>query len=141
MNIAIVGSRGYPRLDLVRAHVGRLWALSQSRGPDITIISGTAPRFPDDLTRDERGVDEEAIRWSIHCGLSTQVLAADWDSYGKRAGPLRNSSIVHASHLIIAFWDLKSPGTRDTISKARSAHKPLIIFDPDGSRVTRVART
>ena len=40
----------------------------------------------------------------------------------------RNQQIVDASDFIIAFWDGKSRGTKDTINKAAKAKKPVIII-------------
>ena len=34
--------------------------------------------------------------------------------YGKRAGILRNRDIVDAADIVVAFWDGKSPGTKNS---------------------------
>lgn len=55
------------------------------------------------------------------------VFKADWDAHGRAAGPIRNTQIVTYCHKVIAFWDFKSKGTRDTINKAVKADKILAI--------------
>jgi hypothetical protein len=64
--------------------------------------------------------------------LDPLVFLPDWGKYGKRAGLLRNSDIVAASEVILAFWDGSSTGTLDTITKARGYGKKLLVIGPDG---------
>jgi hypothetical protein len=44
------------------------------------------------------------------------------------AGYIRNGYIVNNSDVIVAFWNGKSNGTADTITKARKAGKPVGII-------------
>lgn len=112
--IAIVGSRDYPDLPSVRAFVRSL--------PDnAVIVSGGA-----------RGVDQEAERAAKARGLRTMIFPADWRTYGRRAGYVRNEQIVDNADEIVAFWNSKSPGTADTIRKAQAAGKPARIFRAGG---------
>ena len=66
---------------------------------------------------------------------------ADWERYSKPAatkrysnpaGMIRNGEIVRLSDEVIAFWDGKSSGTRDTIQKAKAAGKSVRVFQPSG---------
>jgi hypothetical protein len=108
--VAIVGSRDYPDLSRVRTYVAGL--------PDDTvIISGGA-----------RGVDREAERAARTRGLRTLIFPADWTTYGKRAGYVRNQTIVDHADDVVAFWDGRSPGTADTIRKAQQAGLSVRIF-------------
>jgi hypothetical protein len=50
------------------------------------------------------------------------------------AGLKRNTDIVNASDIILAFWDGQSRGTKDTITKATKAQKPLFIFPAENPR-------
>jgi len=52
----------------------------------------------------------------------------DWDKYRKSAGFIRNQQIIDACTFVLAFWDGKSKGTKDTIDKARKAKKPTFII-------------
>lgn len=113
MKIAIVGSRDYPRLDLVNAYVKTLPA-------GTVVVSGGA-----------RGVDQAAETAARQCGLEVISFKADWNRWGKAAGIMRNGDIVRAAEQVVAFW-VGSKGTLDTINKALAAKKSVIIFDAKG---------
>lgn len=108
--IAIVGSRDYPLMDSIDLFV-------QSLPPDTIVVSG-----------DARGVDREAARAARRRGLRTMVFPADWATYGRRAGMVRNEQIVDHADQVVAFWDGQSPGTADTIRKARRKGLLIRIF-------------
>jgi hypothetical protein len=128
--IAIVGSRDYPRLDLVRLYVRRL-------PPNTTVISGT--RADDELEDDKiKDVDCCAIREAEKCGLGVQVFPAAWrvnGVYDHGAGVKRNTLIVEAADKVLAYWDGVSPGTADSIRKAKARGKTLAIIGPDGKKM------
>jgi hypothetical protein len=84
---------------------------------DITFISGRCS-----------GVDTAAERYAEEKGFKTLLFPAEWDKYGKAAGPIRNKKMVEAADIVIAFWDGRSRGTRSLIEFARKANKRLIIF-------------
>jgi len=117
MRIGIVGSRDYPLEHLVRRFV-RTLAL---KDPSVVILSGGAP-----------GVDTWAEDEADKCGLAKEIHPADWVHHGRRAGMLRNSTVVRVSNKIAAFWDLRSRGTRDVISKAERAGVPCKVVGPTG---------
>jgi hypothetical protein len=78
-------------------------------------------------------VDTWAAEAARARGLEILVFRADWKSHGKAAGVLRNTTIVEAADQIVAFWDGRSRGTKDTIAKAGVASKPVIVFWPKGA--------
>lgn len=107
--LAIVGSREFPDLDRVRR-------LSGDLPPNATIVSGGA-----------RGVDRLAAAAARRRGLRVIEYLAQWDRFGRRAGFLRNQQIVDRCDRMVAFWDGKSTGTHDAITRARAHHLPLVI--------------
>lgn len=111
--IAIVGSRDYPVMDAVNQFV-------QSLPADTVVVSGGA-----------RGVDREAARAAKRRGLRTLIFLADWNTYGRRAGMIRNEQIVDHADQVVAFWDGRSPGTANTIQRARRKGLPIRIVRPD----------
>ena len=111
--VAIVGSRDYPHRQRVYDYVAAL-------PYDTTVISGGAP-----------GVDSWAEDAARERGLRVSVKHADWDIYGRAAGPIRNTAIVAPADRVVAFWDGKSPGTADTIRKARDAGLPVEVIGLD----------
>jgi len=103
LKYAFVGSRDWHDAATVRRFIDAL-------APDATVISGGA-----------RGVDTIAVEYARERGLHTEVFEADWQAHGRSAGPLRNAEIVAAADVVVAFWDGKSAGTRDTIQRALAA--------------------
>lgn len=87
--------------------------------PDITlIISGGA-----------RGADAMADRYARDKKIKTMIFLAEWDKYGKGAGFIRNKDIVDNADKVIAFWDMKSPGTKNSIDYATKTNKPVLIIN------------
>lgn len=110
MKVAIVGSRDYPNRDAVREYVRNLPA-------DAVVVSGGAS-----------GVDSVAEDEASRCGLQTVIYLADWNKHGRAAGPIRNRMIVQEADRVVAFWDGRSRGTKNTIDTARSLGKPLEVY-------------
>lgn len=82
---------------------------------DITIVEGGA-----------RGTDFLAKTYATEKGYSLKEFPADWDKYGKAAGPMRNMEMVKFLEKMphkegIFFWDWKSRGTMDCLRKAEKA--------------------
>ena len=69
-----------------------------------------------------RGVDTIAERFCKLHGYPIKVFNADWATYGKRAGYLRNKQMAEyaaeTGGSLIAFWDGKSRGTKMMIELA-----------------------
>ncbi len=110
--VAIVGSREYPDLDGVRCFV-------QGLSPNAVVVSGGA-----------RGVDRCAAHAARARGLEVIEYLADWDRLGRRAGFVRNETIVKRCDSLVAFWDGASSGTRHSIALARRAGRPVEIRFP-----------
>lgn len=112
--IAVVGSRTFT--DRHRLYVALDGLTQDYRKDNVLIISGGA-----------RGADSLAEDWANESGVEIQVFEAEWDLYGKRAGMIRNSKIIALADIVLAFWDGTSKGTLDSINKARSAGKRVLI--------------
>src|ERR1019366_1779683 len=59
------------------------------------------------------GVDELAAIWAEAHNVPSTVFRADWDVFGKAAGPIRNRDMARYADALIAVWDGKSRGTRN----------------------------
>lgn len=114
LSVAVVGSRGFANKYLMG-----MWLTAHM--PAVHIISGGA-----------RGPDTWAIDWAQLTGVPYTIYPADWDRYGKRAGFLRNTTLVEKADWIVAFWDGKSRGTLDTIRKAHEAGKRVTVVFASG---------
>jgi hypothetical protein len=67
-----------------------------------------------------RGADTFAILWAKTNNIECKIFYADWMSYGKRAGLIRNQKMLDVGKpdLVIAFPGGK--GTEDMISRAKN---------------------
>ncbi len=105
MRIIIAGSRtfsDYPRLKKIMDKL-------TSKLEKVLIMSGHA-----------KGADQLGERWANERYHTYEIYHADWDKLGKSAGPIRNSEMIAADpDVVVAFYDGKSPGTKDLITKAR----------------------
>lgn len=81
-----------------------------------------------DGSRPLRSADWLAELWARGFGIPTEENEADWNKFGNRAGPIRNSAMVaKGAELCVAFWDGKSSGTLDCLTKAVRAGIPVRI--------------
>lgn len=118
--ILVSGSRDWPWDTVV-------WeALSQQlvKTPDgeFTLVHGACPN----------GVDAHAHDWArAHSlGVIVETHPAQWQTYGRRAGFLRNEEMVRCgADLVLAFRLNGSAGTTSTIDLARAAKIPSVVMD------------
>ncbi len=141
--IAISGSRGI-------TDQARVWEVLDQEYVYYVCL-GVAPEF---RLGDAAGVDHLALKWARERGVPRTIyfadrrayevwqqsvgliggeggerglLASDWDSDGKSAGPIRNSAMVGLGEhkpladLCVAIWDGSSRGTRNCMATARNA--------------------
>jgi len=111
--IAVIGSRDFD-------DYARLESILAPHLPAV-LVSGGA-----------KGADALAERLAQERGLTIDVIRADWNRYGRGAGPIRNKQIVESADLVIAFWDGKSRGTRSALAHADKVGVPMEVHDPDG---------
>lgn len=79
--------------------------LLKNKLPNVVIISGGA-----------KGVDTLAEQFAKEFNLKNEIFEADWERFGRSAGPRRNEEMVKVADGVIAFWDYKSKGTKTTIT-------------------------
>ena len=101
MKLAIVGSKTFTNYDyLVQSIKDNFNILEITE-----IISGGA-----------EGADTLAERFAEENKIKITVFEAEWTKYGRPAGMIRNKDIIKNCDYVIAFWDGKSPGTKDSIN-------------------------
>ena len=74
-----------------------------------------------------RGADSLGEYYAKENGFDVEVYKAEWDKYGNRAGPLRNSVMAEKGDYFICFWDGKSKGTKNMLELIHSLDKPVRI--------------
>ena len=110
MRIAIVGSRNSRDLTVDKI-------IEQIPSDCTGIISGGA-----------QGVDTLAAAAAKRLNLPLVEYLPDYDTYGNLAPLRRNRKIVENSDMVLAFWDYKSPGTRNALLEAVKAGKKIKVI-------------
>ncbi|BBI30159.1 DUF2493 domain-containing protein [Acanthamoeba castellanii medusavirus] len=72
------------------------------------------------------GADSLGAEWAKDRGIATRVFIPEWKKHGRKAGILRNGQIVDAADMLVAFWDGKSPGTRNSVQRAEKKGIPVV---------------
>ena len=75
-----------------------------------------------------RGADMLGLSWATAYGKPVAKFYADWDKYGKSAGPIRNGEMADYADGLIAIWDGKSKGTLDMIRQMNKRQKPVELI-------------
>lgn len=110
--VLVCGGRDYVDRDHIWNELSRL---DIERGLFAVVIHGYAS-----------GVDSEAAIWARTCGYKLLGFRAEWQRYGRAAGPLRNQRMLDDGKpdLVIALPGGR--GTADMIRRARAAGVEVI---------------
>ena len=113
--VVIAGCRYYSNYDEAKKYID--FCLTNIRKEnDIIILSGGAS-----------GADAIGERYAKENGFKVEKYPADWERYGKSAGPKRNRQMAENTDYVICFWDKRSKGTKSMIEFARELNKPIRI--------------
>lgn len=115
LRIIVTGGRkrdsedDYNRMVNILVDIGEYWC----RAVDLVIIQGGCPT----------GVDALARRFADEYDVAVESYPADWDRYGRAAGPKRNQAMADAGEgLCLAFPSRgRSAGTWDMVRRAVAA--------------------
>lgn len=116
MKIAIVGYRNFNDYRKFEKEVNNIIVTNKLNVTEI--ISGGAT-----------GADHLAQIYALSYEIPLTVYKAEWEKYGKFAGPQRNSLIVKDADVIIAFLSQESKGTVNTINLAKKANKKVFVVN------------
>jgi len=119
MKLAIIGSRtftDYAALDL---------AIKQFFCDATT--DGYIPRFTEIVSGGAAGADSLGAQWGCEWGIKVFEYLPEWEKYGKRAGFIRNQTIIDNSTHVLAFWDGVSKGTGNSLALAKKQKKNTVI--------------
>lgn len=114
MILAIVGARDFNDY----AKFKRIVLTACDMGMPVEITSGGAT-----------GVDSMARSFAQEHNIPIKEFLPDWTGSGKNAGLLRNTDIINYATHVIALPSVNSRGTYDSINKARSMGKPLVVVN------------
>lgn len=119
MKILVCGSRGWTDRKTIRAVLMdyiRDWPLDAD---EPVVMHGAA-----------RGADEIAGEEALDLGFWVEEYPADWESEPRRAGILRNLTMLNQEpDVVLAFQINGSRGTQHTIDEARRRGIPVMVFE------------
>lgn len=80
------------------------------------------------------GVDTKGAHWARSNGYDVIEFKADWDTYGRGAGMIRNGEMVKYvsamdKRAAVIIWDGESKGTANTIDRVVKAGIPYCIYN------------
>jgi len=105
MRVLVCGDRNWTRRDVV-------YNVLDALQPSVVITGGAT------------GADDFAEQWAIEHEVACQVYPAQWKTFGKAAGPIRNQQMIDEGQpeLVLAFHQNlpKSRGTRDMVKRAKA---------------------
>lgn len=113
--IVIAGCRNYSNYNLAKEFIETCIS-DMPPQTKIIIISGGC-----------KGADTLGERFAKENGYEIEKYPAQWNKYGRAAGPKRNRIMAEKCDLVICFWDGKSKGTKSMIDCARELDKPVNI--------------
>jgi len=110
MKVIVAGSRSIKNYDLVDKAI-------KDSGFEVTeILSGCAG-----------GVDELGEQYAARHSVKISYFPANWSTYGRSAGMVRNTEMAKHAEALIAVWDGKSVGTKDMIDTAVNKGIPVKV--------------
>ena len=118
MKILVTGSRFWTDEKAIADAIIKHGTLSE----EITIIEGEA-----------KGADTIAKHFANKMGCKVKGYPADWNTYGRSAGPIRNQKMLDDNpdiHLVLAFTDDidASIGTSDMVARSIKKGIKVILY-------------
>jgi hypothetical protein len=121
--ILITGSRNWTDRDaILNALVQAVTEFGNAR--DLTLVHGACPTGADQIAHE---------LWTGHLSRFNHVERhpADWQQFGRGAGPKRNQEMVDlGADICLAFMNPGSRGTADCVRRAEKAGIPVRVFRP-----------
>jgi len=118
VNIAVVGSRTYNNEDYSLNNILETLKKENLNIENIIVFSGGA-----------KGVDTIAAKSMKEMGAKVNEIIPNWKKYRKAAGIVRNKELVGNADIVIAFWDGRSRGTKNSINLAQKYKRKLYVFE------------
>lgn len=113
IKVLICGDRKYINKELIEQFIISL-------PDDSVIIEGEA-----------KGADSIARDIALQHGLKVEKYPANWETYGKAAGPIRNAQMLKEGNpdIVVGYHDdiYNSKGTLNMLKIAKKANKPTYL--------------
>ncbi len=126
MRLLVCGCRWYRDQEEVSRHISREHQSMMDDTGDrkLVVIEGGSDGADQCAAL---AIEEWIAKWEDD--YEHESYQADWERHGLAAGPIRNMRMLQSGcpDRVLAFWDGKSPGTRDMIQQAVRAGVPVRI--------------
>jgi hypothetical protein len=77
-----------------------------------------------------KGVDLIGRQWAFEHNIPVKEFPADWDKYGRAAGPIRNKQMgEYADAAIVIYKPDVSRGSKNMIETMKKLGKPVYIIE------------
>lgn len=113
IKLIIAGGRDFDNYNLLKETVNKF--LSNYNGEPCIICGGA------------KGADTLGERFAEEQGYKIKYFPADWNTYGKSAGFVRNIEMAENATALIAFWNGKSSGTKHMIETAKKYNLEILV--------------
>lgn len=114
IKIIVAGSRDFNDYQLLH---NKLKYLTQNYdNSQIEIVSGTA-----------RGADQLGERYAKQYNIKVTKFPADWERFGRSAGPKRNIQMAHYADVAVVFQVNNSRGSQHMINTMRELNKRVVV--------------
>lgn len=125
MKLIVAGSRS---IHLGLEGIKRVFDLSYEFYRDLREAVDTAEEY-DELEIVSGGCtsgpDAGAKLWCASEEVSYKEFSADWDQYGKAAGPIRNKEMAEYGDALLLVWDGDSKGSANMKAEMEKLKKPV----------------
>lgn len=117
LRLLITGSRSWDNINYIRSI---FTLISDEFGDDITLVSGACPQGADRLGE----IVAAELGWGI------ELYPADWNTYGKRAGFVRNSQMIDTEpDIVVGFVRNGSKGASMTVNLGKKKGFPVTVHN------------
>lgn len=118
MKVLVFGGRGFNRIGLVFKALDQI----DAQYGITTVIDGVAS-----------GADTIAHKWALARGKESQRFPAQWDKYGRSAGPIRNKQMLDEGQPELGVAFPGGPGTENMkMQLKRAGIKVLNVVPTSG---------
>lgn len=115
--VIIAGGRDFNNYEFAKNKINYVLQNKMNNDTNLIIICGGAC-----------GADKIGERFAKENGIEIQYYLANWSTFGKSAGYIRNKQMADNADALIAFWDGKSSGTKHMIDLAKKYGLKTRIF-------------
>jgi aspartate aminotransferase-like enzyme len=119
LKILVSGSRYYKNYRKILSFLTRM----KQKHSEVIVVEGGA-----------RGADTLARKACEKLNIKCKEYNANWEKYGRAAGPIRNQQMLDDNddiEIVAIFHEElnKSKGTKDMLKRARKANKEIVKFN------------